>query len=336
MTEIIERPKPATITAKDIARCFLRYENAVRIVVLAVLIGGLAVITKGVSVNRANMMNVLLQSSFRGMASVGQAFVILTAGIDLSVGGMGLAASVIGASMMTATAKYSLLGYPVPMYLAILVMLLIGVGFGALNGSLVSRIGMPALIVTLGMWQICEGIAYGVSSGFSIAELPQGLVFLGEGRIGGVPVPVIVFITVAVVAYFVLNHTTFGRSVYAVGGNPVTAWLSGVNVKNTRFIVFAISGFLAGLAGVLWTARTMSAQMRSLMGLELDTIAAVSIGGVSLMGGRGTLIGAIIGVMIVGVINNGMSILGAGPFMQGVVRGAIIIAAVAVDYIRRR
>ncbi|MBA7604734.1 Ribose import permease protein RbsC [subsurface metagenome] len=334
MAEIVERPKP--LTAREMAGRVIRHENAVLIVVLAALVGGLGVITGGLTTSRANMMNVLLQSSVRGVAAVGQAFVILTAGIDLSVGGMGLVASVIGASMMTASPEWSLLGYPVSMYLAIPVMLLVGAGFGVFNGSLVSRIGMPALIVTLGMWQICTGIAFGVSGGFSIAELPAALVFWGEGRVAGVPVPVIVFVAVGVVAYFVLYHTTFGRSIYAVGGNPVVAWLSGIRVKNIRLMVFIIAGFLAGLAGVLWTARTMSAQMRSLMGLELDTIAAVCIGGISLMGGRGTLIGAIIGVMIIGVVNNGMSILGAGPFMQGIVRGAIIIAAVAVDYIRKR
>jgi len=336
MAEIVERPKPVTATAKDIARRFFRHENATLALVLIALTGGLSIVTKGLIISRANMMNVLLQSSVRGVASGGQAFVILSGGIDLSVGGMALATSFIGASMMTASPEYSLLGYPVSMYGAIPVMLLVGVGFGALNGTLVSRIGMPPLIVTLGMLYISLGVAWRVSGGDSIVELPAGLAFFGAGKTGIVPVPVIVFITVWVVAYFVLNYTTFGRSVYAVGGNPVSSQLSGVNVKAIRLAVFIISGFLSGLAGTLWTARSMAASIRTLIGLELDTIAAVCIGGVSLMGGRGTPIGVIIGIMIIGVVNNAMSILGASSFTQGVAKGAIIITAVAVDYIRRR
>jgi len=141
---------------------------------------------------------------------------------------------------------------------------------------------------------------------------------------------------VAIVAYFVLAHTPFGRQVYAAGGNPLSAWLSGIRVREIQFAVFVIAGFLAGIGGIVHTARVMSASMRSLGGLELDSIAAVCVGGVSLMGGRGTLIGVVIGALIIGVINNGMSLLGAGPAMQGIVKGVIIIAAVAIDYIRRR
>jgi ribose/xylose/arabinose/galactoside ABC-type transport system permease subunit len=145
-----------------------------------------------------------------------------------------------------------------------------------------------------------------------------------------------VVIFAAVISYLVLSYTTFGRSVYAVGGNPVSAWLCGVNLKRIQLIVFIISGFLSGLAAIIMTGRVMSASMKSLTGLELDTIAAVCIGGISLMGGRGSLIGAIVGVLIIGVINNGLSILGASPAMQGIVKGTIIIAAVAVDYLRKR
>jgi len=335
MTEIVERPRPLRVTARESARRFFRHENATLAIVLIALVGGMSIVTKGVTVSRANMMNTLLQSSIGGVAAIGQAFVILTADIDLSVGGIGLVASIVGASMMTEATYVNIVGYPVSMYLAIPVMLLVGVGFGALNGSLVSRIGMPALIVTLGMWQICKGVAFRIGGGYLIAHLPDSLLTLGQGKVAGVPVPSIIFISVVVVAYFVLNHTAFGRSVYAVGGNPVSAWLSGIRVKNVRLIVFIISGFLTGLAGALTTARTMSSSMRTLMGLELDTIASVCIGGISLMGGRGSIIGVVLGVMIFGVISNGLNVLHAGPFLEGVIRGAIVITAVAVDYVRR-
>jgi ribose/xylose/arabinose/galactoside ABC-type transport system permease subunit len=215
-------------------------------------------------------------------------------------------------------------------------MMLVGAAWGALNGLLVSRIGMPSLIVTLGMWQICTGVAFQISRGAYIVKQPASLAFFGAGIVAGVPVPVIMFIALAVVAYFVLEYTTFGRSVYAVGGNPLSAWLSGIKVKNIQFMVYAISGLLAGLAAVIFTARGMSATMGTLAGLELDTIAAVCIGGVSLFGGRGSLIGVVLGALIIGVINNGLSVLGATISEMCITKGAIIITAVAIDVMRRR
>jgi putative xylitol transport system permease protein len=149
-------------------------------------------------------------------------------------------------------------------------------------------------------------------------------------------VPVIIFVVVAVIGYLVLNYTTYGRSIYATGGNPVSAWLAGINVKHILFSVFMISGFATGLAGLVQTARSMSAAMTNLIGLELDAIASVVMGGVSLFGGRGTLIGVVIGVFIIGIINNGMNLLMISPAFQSIVKGAIIVAAVGIDCLRRR
>jgi len=321
---------------RDAARRVLRQENAVLIIVLGALIGGMGGVTKGLTIAPSNMMNVLLQSSIRGVAAVGQAFVILSAGIDVSVGGVALMCSVLGASMMTKAPWLSTVGYPMSPYLVIPVMLLVGTGWGVINGSLVARIGVPALIVTLGIWEVTKGVSFMICRGASVGEQPLNLAFFGSGHIAGVPTPVITFIVVGVIGYFVLHYTVFGRSVYAVGGNPASAWLSGINVKRIQFMVFVISGFLAALAGVIMTARIMSASMVMLSGLEIDSIAAVTIGGVSLAGGRGTLIGPVIGSLIIGVINNGMSVLGAGPSVQGIVKGVIIIGAVTADCIRRR
>ena len=336
MAETVERAKPLSAVAREVAQRFFRNENAVLVLALIALIGGLAIITKGLTIRGANMMNVLLQSSIRGVASVGQAFVMLAAGIDVSVGGIGLMCAILGASLMTNAPYLNIIGYPVSMYIVIPIMLLAGASWGAINGLSVSRIGMPALIVTLAMWGIATGVGFQICGGRSIAAQPDALAFVGQGRIVGIPVPVIIFVVVAGIAYFVLQHTTFGRSVYAVGGNPVSAWLSGIKVKNIQFMVYVISGFLAGLAGVIMTGRVMSASMRTLGGLELDSIAAVCVGGISLAGGRGSLIGAVIGVLIIGVINNGMSVLGADPALQGIVKGVIIFTAVAFDYMRRR
>jgi ribose/xylose/arabinose/galactoside ABC-type transport system permease subunit len=336
MAEVVGKPESPSARARDVARRLFRHENAALLVVLIALIAGMGAVTKGATLGRANMMNVLLQSAVTGVAAIGQAFVILTGGIDLSVGGMGLMSGILGATMMTEAPHLNIVGHPVSVYTAIPIMLVVATGWGAINGSAVSRLGMPALIVTLAMWEITKGVAFQVSGGYSITQMPEALVWFGSGTIAGVPVPVIAFIAVAVIAYFILSHTPFGRSVYAVGGNPVSAWLSGINVKRIIFSVYVIAGFLAGMAGVIMTARVMSASMRTLQGLELNTIAAVCIGGVSLMGGIGSIIGVVIGILIIGVINNGMSVLGAGPAVQGIVKGVIIFTAVAIDYVRHR
>lgn len=296
--------------------------------ILLIMIAVLGIITKGLTVTRSNITNIWLQSSMRGIAAMGQLFVILTAGIDLSIGGVALTVAILGAKLMT--------GQPTISVTAIVAMLAVGTGIGVFNGSLVSRIGMPALIVTLGMWQMTKGFSYLLCRGQTILNLPPPLNFFGAGYVAGVPVPVIIFIAVAVVAYLALNYTSFGRSVYAVGGNPVSAWLSGIKVKNILFLVYVIAGFLGALAGFIMMSRVMIGGLTTVVGLELDSIAAVVIGGVSLMGGKGNVIGAVIGVIILGVINNGMNVFAVSPAYQDIVKGAIIIVAVAADYIRRR
>lgn len=323
------------VKAKNIAHSVFRHENSILGGVLVALIAAIAGITKGLTIQPVNVTNVILQSSIRGVASIGQALVILSGGIDLSVGGIGLMCSILGTSMMTQAAWLNIVGHPVPVYVAIPVMLLVGACWGIINGLAISRTGMPPLIVTLSIWEITKGVSFQISGGVSIFEQPQNLSFWGSGTIGGIPVPIIIFIVVAIVAYIVMHHTTFGRSVYAVGGNRVSSWLSGIRVKNVIFTVYIISGFLAGLAGVILTARIMSASIRSLAGLELDSIAAVCVGGVSLAGGKGNIVGVVLGVLMIGVINNVMSVLGIGPAVQGIAKGLIIFTAVLIDYLRR-
>jgi len=335
LTDDKHKTETRNVGARDMAKRVFRHENIVLAIVLAALTGVMGFVTNGLTASRANMANVLLQSSIRGVVAIGQAFVILTSGIDIAVGGVGLFCSIAGGSVLTES-MFNLVGHSIPIPAGILVMLIVGLGWGSLNGTLVARVGMPALIVTLGMWEVTRGAAFNLSGGRSLSEMPEGIAFIGQGHIAGVPTPVVIFIIVAAIAYFVLNHTTFGRNIYAVGGNPVSAWLSGINVKTMVFSVYAISGFCAGLAGSIMLGRVMSASMRTLEGLEMDSIAAAAIGGVSLMGGRGNLIGVVIGAIIIGVVNNGMSVLGAGPDTQGIVKGLIIIVAVAIDYIRGR
>jgi len=317
------------------ARQILGHESAALFFILIGLIFGIGGLSGGNSLSRLNATNVLLQSSIKGVAAVGQAFIILTAGIDVSVGGMGLFASAMGAALVSSSWE-SILGHPIAWGLGILAMLGASIGWGAINGILVSRVGIPALISTLGLWQITTGAAFEVIKGKSVGGLPEAINWFGQGTVAGVPVPVIVFIVVAVIAYLILNYTSYGRSIYAVGGNPVSAWLSGIDVRKVMFTVFLISGFLSGLTAILQLGRVESASMNSLSGLEIDTIAAVAIGGVSLMGGRGNLIGVVLGTLIVGVISNGLSILRASPPLIRIAKGAIVIAAVVIDYVRRK
>jgi len=344
MAEMVERPKSFIDRAKDIARRVIRHENAALGIVLAAIIAGMAFATGGKSIRIANMKMVLVEGSSMGVSSIGQMFVLLTAGIDLSIAGMAFATSALGSAMMTTKMFLNILGYVAPIWVGIPAMLALGAGLGAISGGFVSRIGVPAFIATLGMWQIAHGIGFLITGGFTIHHMVDPLRFFGQGwvaqtlipgRPAGFPVAGIIWILVAVVAYFVLHYTNYGRAVYATGGNPVMAWLSGINVKATRLSVFIISGCLATLGGLIRTSRVMSVSFASFNMLELQSIAAAVVGGVSLFGGRGTVVGVVLGGLIIAVIMNGTSILGADPFIESTVLGVLIIAAIAIDAWRR-
>jgi ribose/xylose/arabinose/galactoside ABC-type transport system permease subunit len=315
---------------KDVARRIFRNENAVLGAILVVLIAIFAVLTHGRNITTRNVLGVLVQSSVRGIAAMGQTFVILTGGIDLSVGSIALLTMGMAAVFMQGKVGLQ------PTAAGIAIMLIIGTVIGSTSGLAVSRIKMPALIVTFALWIALKGVALRVTGGYVITNIPKPIGFLGQSYIAGFPVIGIAFITIAAITYFVLNHTTFGRSVYATGGNPVSAWLSGINVNNVIFTAFAISGLCAGIAAWATMSRLACFTMAAVEGLEIDAIAVTVIGGISLMGGRGSVIGVVIGTFILGVISNGMNILAVAPAYHIIAKGAIIYAAVAVDYMRRR
>jgi ribose/xylose/arabinose/galactoside ABC-type transport system permease subunit len=322
------------VTARRIGRNIVAHENFVSFIVLMALIGVLSGISRGETTTPTNLVNILLQSSVRGVAALGQAFVILTANIDLSVAGVGVMVMMLGSAMMTTEWRnivVAYLGAPTTPAMTIPVMLIVGAAWGLLNGTLVTRLGIPSLIATFGVWQIGYGAAYYITEGEAITELPPSLAVFGT-----LPAAPIIFFSMAVVAYLVLSHTGVGRNIYAVGGNPVSAFLSGINAKRTQLMVFVISGFFAGLAGLMFLSRHMAGSIEGMRGLELDTIAAVTIGGVSLFGGRGNVIGVVIGALLIGVVNNAMSVMQMGHAGQFIVKGAIIIVAVAADILRRR
>jgi ribose/xylose/arabinose/galactoside ABC-type transport system permease subunit len=319
----------------------MRYENAVLGIVLAALIAGMAVATGGKSIRIQNMKMVLVEGSTTGICAIGQMFVILTAGIDLSPAGVAFATSALGSTMMTTQIWQNIIGYAAPIWVAIPAMLALGAALGAISGLTVSRIGVPPLIVTLGMWQVAWGVGFFFTGGFTITRMIKPLAFFGQGFIakqffGGFPVAGIIWILVAVAAYFVLHHTSYGRVVYATGGNPVMAWLSGVNVRAIRFSVYIVAAMLVTLGGLIRTSRVMSVSDSSYGGLELQSIASAVIGGTSLFGGKGTVVGVVIGGLIISIIRSGMAILGADPFTESMVLGMVVIIAVGVDYRRRR
>jgi len=329
MTEV-ERAKSFKDTARDITRRIFRNENAILGGILVVLVAIFAVLTKGHIVTRKNMLGVLVQSSVRGIGAMGQSFAILTGGIDLSVSGMALIAMALAATFMEGKVG------PLTAAVGIAIMLVVGMALGATTGLARSRLKMPALIITLALGIALNGVALRVTGGYIITNLPSQIAFLGQSYIAGFPVIGIAFITIAAIVYFVLNHTTFGRSVYAVGGNPVSAWLSGINVNNVVVWACAICGLCAGIAAWAAMSRIACFTMASAEGLHIDTIASAVIGGISLRGGRGSIIGVVIGTFILGVITNGMNILGIAPAYHTIAKGAIIYTAVAIDYIRRR
>ena len=342
MAEVTERRKRGT--ARDIARRVFRYENATLGIVLAAIIGALALATGGKSIRISNMKMVVVEGATMGIGAIGQMFVLLTGGIDLSVAGMAFGTSALGSAMMTTQlwqnilVKNSILGYTeaASIWVGVPAILAMGVGLGLISGLFVSRIGIPPFIATLGMWQIAHGIGFLITGGFTIVRMVDPLRFFGQRFIYGFPVAGIIWIVVGVVVYFVLHHLNYGRAVYASGGNPIMAWLSGINVKATQLSVYMISGFMAALGGLIRTGRVMSVSYSSFDFLELQTIASAVIGGVSLFGGKGTVIGVVLGALVISVVLNGMTILRADPFLESLILGVIVIAAVAVDYWRGR
>jgi ribose/xylose/arabinose/galactoside ABC-type transport system permease subunit len=317
-------------------RRYVRRGDSILAIVLAVIITTFGIITQGRTLSSSNITITLLQSSTRGIASMGQMFVILTGGLDLSVGGIAMLCTTFGAALMTSNLHYSIIGYPLSPYQTIPLMLLLGVGIGSFNGFFVARLHVPPLISTLAVWQIAEGLGYQITEGASILQLPRSLAFWGQGAILGVPVPTMMFIILCVISYIVLYHTTFGREIHAVGGNPVGAWLSGFNVRQVLALVYSISGLMAALASIVLIGRTLGGSTLNASGLELETVAAVCIGGVSLSGGRGSIIGVVMGVIMLGVINNGMVVMGISRKLHDITTGVIILTAVAVDTVRRR
>jgi putative xylitol transport system permease protein len=286
------------------------------------LLVGILALSNEFFLTPGNISNVLLQTSINGILAIGMTFVILTRGIDLSVGSVVALAGMVSASFVTSSATAGIAGAPYPMVVALAAGILVGVACGALVGFIVSRFSVPAFVATLGMLSAARG-----------ATLIYGG---GTGNILGIPMPVILLALVFGVSWWVLTRTRFGRYIYAVGGNPHAAKTSGLNVTRIRFMVYVISGALSGLAGMILSARTGSALPQAGIAYELDAIAAVVIGGTSLSGGVGRVTGTLIGALIIGVMNNGLDLMGIQSYYQQVLKGALIVGAVMLDQKRNQ
>ncbi|WP_062015024.1 ABC transporter permease [Aureimonas sp. AU4] len=278
-----------------------------------------------------NISNVLLQTSINGILAIGMTFVILTRGIDLSVGSVVALAGIVSASFVTTTATASVAGGPYPVVLALAIGIGVGVLSGAIVGAIVSRFNVPAFVATLGMLSAARGMTLIYGGGRPVPGLVPDFRWIGTGNILGVPMPVVILAVVFAVSWWLLSSTRFGRYIYAVGGNPHAAKTSGINVARIRFLVYVISGALSGLAGMILSARTGSALPQAGVAYELDAIAAVVIGGTSLSGGVGRVTGTLIGALIIGVMNNGLDLMGIQSYYQQILKGALIVGAVMLD-----
>lgn len=271
----------------------------------------------------ANVTTILIAAAPFALIALGQTLVILTGGIDLSVG------SIIALSSMTSALVAKAM--PGQIWLPVLAAILVGLAVGSLNGLVVSLINVPPFIATLGTLTLASGLAYVVGNGAPINGLPIDFGDIANTQILGLTIPVILMIVGIIGFGLIMRRTAFGMRVYAVGGNPIAARIAGVKTGRVLFKVYAISGALAGLSGVMLASRVITGSPTLGQGYELDAIAAVVIGGASLMGGRGTVWGTALGLLLIQTLNNGLDILTVPAYWQDVIKGVLIVAAVAVD-----
>lgn len=269
-----------------------------------------------------NLTNVIRQISMSAILACGMTFVILTGGIDLSVGAVLGFSGAMSASVMNSTGS---------LFLAVATGLGIGLICGIVNGIFITHFDLPPFIVTLATMTLLTGSTLLYTKGAPISVKSDSYKFIGKGEILGMPLPIIILVIIYAIAFFVLSYTRFGRNVYALGGNKEATRLSGINVKFNEATVYAITGALSGLAGIILTARLGSAGPEAGKGYELDAIAAVILGGTSLSGGQGYILPTIVGALILGILSNILTLMNVNPFVSGIVKGIVILIAIVID-----
>jgi ribose transport system permease protein len=309
--------------ALDIRRILRRFGLLLAIILLAAVLSTLS----EHFLTMQNALNLLLQATVNATIAAGMTLVILTAGIDLSVGSVLALTAVVTADVLQ-------MGVPVP--LAVLAGLGLGAAVGVVNGLLITHGRIPPFITTLGMMTLARGLALSYAGGQPITGLPKAFLGIGTSHILGIPSPVWITALIYGVGIFLLSRTTLGRYVYAIGNNPVASRVAGLPVRATTIAVYAVSGTLAALAGMILVARLDSAQPVMGVRYELDAIAAVVVGGAALTGGEGTLWGTVLGALIMAMIANAINILNVSPFYAQVLQGGVIIAALLIHSFGRR
>jgi len=297
-------------------------------IVLVVFIGLLEIFVPSFR-SVGNVQNILLQTSINSLLAVGATLIILTGGIDLSVGSILGFAGIVAALLGKAPGSG-------PFLVALAAGVGTGLALGAINGSLVAFVRIPPFVVTLGMMSIARSLAFVASQGQPISDLSNEFLAIGQGSLFNIPYPILISVVTFVIFGIVLARTRFGRYIYAVGGNEEAAIVSGVDTRAIKLAVYSLSGLLAGLGGVVLAARATAGISTNGEGYELTAIAAAVIGGTSLSGGRGSLLGTVAGVLIIGIMVNSLDLLNISPFYQGLIQGTIIIGAVAIDAIANR
>jgi ribose/xylose/arabinose/galactoside ABC-type transport system permease subunit len=321
-TPVGEKPV-ATVTYQErLWRLFNRFGPAI---MLMAVVAGMSIAHPDF-LTISNLMTIGLQAAVRALLAIGELLVIISGGIDLSVGtAMSLSMVTMGLYVINSHGSLEI---------GMLIAIATGVLVGLVNGTLVAFLGLPPFIITLGMLGIAQGLALTLSSGFSMYGFPKEFDFLGGGQIIGIPVPIIILAVVALVASFIFRETKLGRYAYAIGGGEEAARRAGIPVRRFKVAIYAFCGGLVGISSIVLSSRINSAHPGIGLGYELDAIAAVVIGGASLMGGRGNVSGAIIGALTMAAIRFGLNVMAVTPFIQQIVIGVILIIAVYLDRLR--
>ena len=312
-----------TKTRSQAQRFSFRIESLGVLVLLAIVMS----ILSPYFLSLSNFFNILVATSVIGVLALGATYVISSAGLDLSLGSVMGFAGIVGALTMDT------LG--LPWFMGILGCLAAGLFAGAINGWLVTRGKIPAFIVTLGMLGLARGAALVLSDGKPVYGLPEWFVFLGQGRPFGIPMPAIIFLLTALVAHYILAYTRFGKYTLVVGDNETAARAMGVRVENHRLRLYMFSGLMAGIAGLIFAARVNAGDPTAGLNYELTAITAAIIGGTNLFGGRGSILGTLIGALIMGVLQNGLNLLAVQSYYQQMAIGAVLIFAVWLDQMNR-
>jgi ribose transport system permease protein len=318
----------------EIKHSLLKAQSVVALVIMCLLLAFLS----DRFLTGENLWNVMRQISVNVVISVGMTLVILTGGIDLSVGSVLALCGAVTALLLQSVTPVEPLGIAVGFTLfgAIMGGVVTGLFLGWFNGMAVTRFRVPPFVATLAMLTMARGLTMLLTGGFPVTGMGDSMAYIGTGWFIGIPMPVWISAVVVIAAMVVTRRTRFGRHVYAVGGNEKAAALSGLKIGRIKLAVYAIAGALAAVGGIIVTSRLDSAQPNAGTGFELDSIAAVVIGGTSLNGGKGTILGTVQGALIIGILNNGLVLLNVSPFWQQVIKGLVILLAVVVEKVSKK